>query len=227
VPARRPSGISRRLTGLRTLARRPAALAAVALLHVALVLALLTYSNERIVHVQPVAREITLRLQALPKPLPRGRIGHRVKNAPGPALPNYRGITIPDAPIIPDAPVSPALRQALFGCTDGERSDLSPTQRARCANAFAHDDSVDIRDGTTRSRAAALWERGRQRKNAPFLAPCMNPQGFSPLYTALCAAQAAVDGKYDPDAQPGYFDQPDIVHVPNGGDPPSGPPSSH
>ncbi len=223
MPAWRPFGISRRLTGLGVRLRRPAALAAVLLLHAVIVLALLAYSNERIVRVQPVLQEIVLRFQALPKPSPPRRPGRGAVQLSGPAqaLPDYRGI------VIPDAPVSPELRQSLFGCTDGERSDLSPAERARCANAFARDDSVDIHDGTTRSRAAALWERGRQHKDAPLLLPCMSPQGFSPLYTALCAAQTAVDGKYDPDDKPGYFDQQTTVHVANGGDPPNSPPSSH
>jgi len=224
MPAWRPSGISRRLS--EWVGRRPAALAAVVLLHAALVLALLIYSNEPIARVPSAAREIVLHFQALPRPplpsRPAGRGAVHPVSRPR-ALTDYRGITIPNS----DAQASPGLRQSLFGCTDGERSNLSPAARAQCANAFAYDNSVDFRDGTTRSRAAALWERGRQRKNAPFLAPCMSPQGFSPLYTALCAANAAMTGKYDPDIQPGYFDQPTVAHVANGGDPPSGPPSSH
>ncbi len=224
MPAWRPSGISRGLTAFAARLRRAAALAAVALLHVALVFVLLIYSNERTVRGLPAAREIVLRFEALPKPASPRRPAHSTVPLPGPArvLPDYRGITLPNTP------VSPGLRQSLFGCAGAERSDLSPAERARCADAFAQDDSVDIRDGTKRSRSAALWERGRQRKNGPLLLPCMLPDsapGVS-LYTVYCLAKGVTEG-FDPDNQPGYFDQPTIVHVPNGGDPPDGPPSSH
>ena len=100
--------------------------------------------------------------------------------------------------------------------------------RRRCADAFAHDDSVDIRDGTTRARDAALWERGRLRKNAPLLLPCMDPNGApNPLAVAACMARAALNGGFDPDHQPGYADTPTINHLPNNGDPPDSPTSLH
>ena len=226
MPAWRPPGISRGLSELASRLRRPAALAAVALLHVALVLVLLVYSNERNARVRSAAPEIMLHFQPLPtqnEPAPLRRAGGGAVHSPGPALPDYRGIVVPGA----NVPASPALRQSLFGCSDDERADLSPSARANCANAFARDDSVDIRDGTNRSRSAALWERRRERRNAPLLLPCMNTQapGVS-LYTIYCLAKGAVVG-FNPDDQESYADQPVIVHVPNGGDPPSSPPSSH
>jgi hypothetical protein len=74
-----------------------------------------------------------------------------------------------------------------------------------------------------RSQSAALWERGRLRKNAPLLLPCMNPQGFLPLATAACLAKGALEGSIKPDEQPSYADKPEITHLPNNGDPPDHP----
>ncbi len=188
----------------------------VALLHLALIAALMNAITNT-PPIVPAAHEIIMRF--LPRMLPEKPEAarpaeHRPAGRQAPALPDYRGITIPSAPS--EAPSLGELHRSLFGCTDGERSDLSPAERAHCANTFARDDSVDIRDGTTRSRAAALWERDRQRRNAPFLMPCMSPQGFSPLYTAYCAAKTALDGKIDPEDQLGYQDLPD--HTVNEGD---------
>jgi hypothetical protein len=84
--------------------RRPAALAAVALLHVALVFVLLVYSNERNLRIRPAAPEIMLRFQPLPtpkEPAPSRRAGGGAVRPPGSALPDYRGIVVPDANVPP------------------------------------------------------------------------------------------------------------------------------
>ena len=83
---------------------------------------------------------------------------------------------------------------------------------------------MDFRDGVNRSRSAALWERGRLRKNGPLLLPCMNPHGApNPLAVAACLAKNALDGGFKPDEQSGYADKPETFHLPNNGDPPEHP----
>lgn len=205
--------------------RRLVGLGVVAALHVAIVAALLTLSHETIVVPRAVPGELVWILppppkKELPAPVQPDRGAPRA-TAPQAPLPDYRGITIPNAPT-----TLGGLQGSLFGCANLDH--LSPEARAHCGAALAvPNDTVDFQDGTGRSRAAALWERGRQRKNAPPLLPCMNPQGFSPLATALCLAKAAADGGIKPDEQPSYADKSEAFHLPNNGDPPSSPPSSH
>ena len=135
-------------------------------------------------------------------------------------FPDYHGITIPNAPA---APSLSGLHGSLFGCADLDK--LSPEERAHCGSALAvPDNSVDIRDGTARSQQAALWERGRLRKNGPTLLPCMNTQGFFPLATAACLAKGAVVSGFKPDEQPSYGDEPaPVQQIPNNGHMPDHP----
>lgn len=203
--------------------RRLLSLGIVVALHIAVVAALLTLSRVQTVSPRPSGeREIIWLLT--PKPphktgnTPRSDAGH-----PEPATtdrPDYRGITIPASPF---AQAPSGLNGALFGCTNP--GALSPEERARCGAALGvPQNTVDFRDGTGRARAAALWERGRQRKNAPLLLPCMNPQAVGDILgTALCLAKTAADGDYKVDEHPGYTDKPEIRHLPNGGDPPDHP----
>lgn len=203
--------------------------AAVALLHVALVWALLITSRQTIDKPQAVAarHEIFFYFPPHPKPAPQ-RHGQPVPSATAPvtpatpALPDYRGITIPDS-----SQGTPALglNRSLFGCSPQEMANMPAAERARCANALPPDDGgVDYRDGTSRSRYAALWERGRERKNAPLLLPCMSPVGPpNPLALAACLAKGAMDGGFDPSQQPSYADTQTIAHLPNNGDPPDKP----
>jgi len=137
-------------------------------------------------------------------------------------FPDYHGITIPDAPAAP-SPSLGGLHDSLFGCADLDK--LSPEARAHCGSALAvPDNTVDFRDGTARSQQAALWERGRLRKNGPMLLPCMNPQGVpNPLAVAACLAKNAAEGGFKPDEQSSYADKPQITHLPNNGDPPDHP----
>jgi hypothetical protein len=208
--------------------RRLVSLGLVALLHVAMVAALVTLSHQKIVVPRAApSEELIWLLPPLPgKPVaPTPRTDTRpAASAPLPrpaALPDYRGITIPDA--APAAPTLGGLHSALFGCADLDK--LSPEDRVRCGSALAvPNNTVDFRDGVNRSRQAALWERGRLRKNNPLLLPCMNPHGApNPLAVAACLAQKTVEGDFKPDQDPGYADKPDITHLPNNGDPPDHP----
>lgn len=207
--------------------RRLVSLGLVVVLHVAIIAALLTLSQEKIAAPRGVPGEELIWLLPPPKkPVVAPTPGHAslpqaTVAAPRNPLPDYRGITIPDAPLA-SAPSLGGLHGALFGCADLDK--LSPEERARCGSALAvPDDTVDFRDGVGRSRSAALWEHGRQRKNAPLLLPCMNPNGFSPLGTAFCLAQSAAQGSFRVEEQPGYADPQTVIHLPNNGDPPDHP----
>ncbi len=209
--------------------RRLICLGLVAALHVALVTALATLSRVTVVAPHAVANpELIWILPPLPKtpnpPAPRAdKPAARPTALPrAVALPDYRGITIPDSP--PAVAALGGLHGALFACADLDK--LSPEDRVRCGSALAvPQNSVDIRDGVSRSQQAALWERGRLRKNGPVLLPCMNPNGApNPLAVAACLAKNAVeeDG-FKVDEQSSYIDKPVILHLPNNGDPPDHP----
>jgi len=115
------------------------------------------------------------------------------------------------------------LHAFLFDCALENLANLTPEQRAQCAGtAPKSNDSVDYADHADRSHNAARWARGLARKQQPLLLPCMSPQGFNPLGTLMCLGNGLKNG-IDVDAQPGYGDKPQEVHVPNGGDPPDGP----
>jgi hypothetical protein len=210
--------------------RRLVGVGVVAALHVAIIAALLALSHERIM--VPRAAASGELIWFLPPPPKKPVAAPPVKTeeaspratvaAPRNRLPDYRGITIPDAPPSVAAPSLGGLHGSLFGCADLDK--LSPEERVRCGSALAvPDNAVDFHDGVNRSRSAALWERGRLRKNGPLLLPCMNPQGFSPLATALCLAKTAATGELKPDEQPSYADPHTVLHLPNNGDPPDKP----
>jgi hypothetical protein len=204
---------------------RLVSLGAVAALHVAIIAALLTPSHEKVAVPRAVpSEELIWFLPPRPKkpvaaPKPAEALPEAAISAPTP-LPDYRGIMIPNG--LPAAPSLRGLHGTLFGCANLDK--LSPEERARCGSALAvPDNTVDFRDGVNRSRSAALWEHGRERKNAPLLLPCMNPNGFSPLGTALCLAKSAAEGSFKPDEQPSYADPRTVMHLPNNGDPPDHP----
>jgi hypothetical protein len=197
--------------------------AAVALLHAALVWALLIYSHSPSDKPRVAAgHEIFFYFPPHRPPHRNERPADRATTAPAipatPALLDYRGITLPESQTAP----SLSLNRSLFGCSPQEMANLSREERARCANAIPPDDSVDFRDGTSRSQSAALWERGRERKNAPLLLPCMSPNAPLSLGTVICLARGAVKG-LDLNSQPSYADTPEQFHLPNNGDPPDKP----
>ncbi|HEX4303570.1 MAG TPA: hypothetical protein VHZ78_12315 [Rhizomicrobium sp.] len=208
--------------------RRLVSLGLVAVLHVALIAALATLSRVTIIvpRAAPSEEQIWLLPPPPKKPVPPAphageRLAVPAALPRAAALPDYRDITIPDAP--PAAASLGGLHGALFGCADLDK--LSPEDRVRCGSALAvPENSVDFRDGVSRSQQAALWERGRLRKNNPLLLPCMNPNGApNPLAVAACLAKNAIAGGFKPDEQPGYADKPEIFHLPNNGDPPDHP----
>jgi hypothetical protein len=205
----------------RAMRGRLISLGIVAALHVAIIAALLTLSHERIVvpRVAPSSEVIWF----LPPP-PKKKIVPAARNTgpepgalvlpPREALPDYHGITIPPPAAVPSLG---GLHGLLFGCADLDH--LSPEERAHCGSALAvAADTVDFRDGVNRSRSAALWERGRLRKNGPLLLPCMSTQ--QTMVDVICLAKGAIAGGFKPEEQPLFADTPETVRLPNNGDPP-------
>jgi hypothetical protein len=188
--------------------------AAVLFLHLLVIAALLSATRWS-AHPAIQTKEIILHLIA-PKVQPKikAKIATR-KPIARKALPAFVPPPAFTPPAQATAPVLNGLRNQLFGCSPDQLATTTPEERAACASASLgpryDPGATDYRDHTDRSQSAALWTRDRARKNAPLLLPCMSPQGFSPLYTAMCAAKTALKGKYDPEEQMGYQDLPDQV----------------
>lgn len=199
---------------------RLAGAALVAVLHVAIVAVLLNASlAPRVVR---AARETILYLTP-PKPEPA------VQPAPPPPPAPTPIVRLPDVLLPPPAPKTPGVDlkslegfgRALLDCRPENIASLPPEDRDRCnALSLKPRDDVDFADHTNRSRDAALWARGRARKNAPVLLPCMSNRGLGVgLGTLLCLGKGVTQG-FKLDEQPSYGDAPpEQVHVPNGGDP--------
>jgi hypothetical protein len=197
---------------------RIAGAALVAALHVAIVVLLLHASFAP--HASAPARETILYLAPptppladKPAPLPK---------APAPAvrLPALHMIALPRAPGI-DPKALEGFGRALTDCRPENIANLAQEERHRCdALSLKPRDDVDFADHTDKqSHDAALWARGRARKNGPLLLPCMSNQGVGVgLGTLLCLGQGLAKG-FKPDELASYGDIPEQVHVPNAGDP--------
>jgi hypothetical protein len=117
------------------------------------------------------------------------------------------------------------LHTLLFDCRTDNLVNLTAEERSRCERAtigMTPNGSVDYTDRTYRSHDAALWARGRARKNAPLLLPCANAQSAfatASAATILCLADKALNG-LDRDSDPIYGERPQESHLPNNGDPP-------
>ena len=193
----------------------------VVLLHAALLALLLQAGFAP--RVAPQARETVL-LLAPPKPVVAGKPPAPPPQAPRPlvTVPKIQVLPMPRTPGV-DPEAIEGFGRALLDCRPENLASLPPEQRDHC-NALSlkprDDDAVDFADRTDkRSRDAALWARGRDRKNAPLLLPCMNSQGLGiSLDTPLCLLKGAVKG-FKPDEQAQYGDRTDPVHIPNNGDP--------
>jgi hypothetical protein len=125
--------------------------------------------------------------------------------------------------VLPETMTAPAMNGQsgqFFDCKADQLATATQQQRTACAAASLSPrydpNDVDFRDHTDRSKNAVQWARDRARKNAPLLLPCMSPGMFDPVYTAYCLGKTALQGKIDPESQPGYQDLPD--HVVNEGD---------
>jgi hypothetical protein len=201
-------------------AQRVTGAALVAVLHVAIVAFLLNANlMPRVVR---AAHETILYLTP---PAPK----HIDKPAPPPPAPTPL-VRLPNAlpKLLPPPPPGIDLKslqnfgRALLDCSPQNIANLAPEDRHRCdALSLKPRDDVDFADHTNRSRDAALWARGRARKNAPMLLPCANSRGLGVGFgTLLCLGKGIAQGGFKPNEQQSYGDAPpEQVHVPNGGDP--------
>ena len=173
----------------------------------------------------PVTREVVLRLVRPPPPA-----AARPEILP-PTLPSLEPL-FPVAPVPgTNNPASPTNGASLHGlyfflyeCTPENFANLTEEERARCASASLSpnpDETNTLRNLPSRSHDAAAWNRALVRKNNPPLLPCMSPQGFNPLGTAMCLGKAAAKGGFgNLDEAPGYGDAPSVVRDPSTGVPP-------
>ncbi|MBV9989983.1 MAG: hypothetical protein JOZ72_01705 [Alphaproteobacteria bacterium] len=199
-------------------APRVAGAALVAALHAAMLALLLQASfapratpqpHETIIHLTPPKPPAADR----PAPPPRAPV-------PVVRLPALRTIPLPRVPGV-DPKALESFGRALVDCRPENIASLPPEERHRCdALSLKPRDGVDFADHTDKHSAdAALWARGRMRKNGPLLLPCMNNQGLGVgLGTLLCLGKGLAKG-FKPDEQALYGDVPEQIHVPNNGDP--------
>ncbi len=191
----------------------------VAALHVAFVVLLLQAGlTPRLVR---AARETILYLTP-PKP-PATAAPAPPPSAPVPIVRLPEAVAKPAPPPLPgvDLKSLEGFGRTLLDCRPENIANLPPEDRDRCNTlSLKPRDDVDFADHTNRSRDAALWARGRARKNAPMLLPCANSRGLGVgLGTLLCLEKGITQG-FKADEQQSYGDAPpEQVHVPNGGDP--------
>jgi hypothetical protein len=215
---------------------RIASVAAVVLLHVLFVLVLL-HAISRPQPAQKSVREILLQLTPPARPKPRV-VQPPARSARKQKTPQPSALQLPSSlpawaipPAHDDRPALQSFGRTLNNCTPENLGSLSAEERAACGRsgfALGQDDQYDLHQHATRSKDAPLWARRRDRKNAPALLPCANPNApataFLSIGTLICLTKGAIDGKFDMDAAPGYADKPEVIHLPNNGDPPDKPP---
>jgi hypothetical protein len=204
--------------------RRTGGASLVLLLHLIAIAFLLRATLHAVQHIS-AAQEETIWFAPLPRAKPQAVRVIPTQTAP----PRSIHFTVPHnaitaAPIVPGIAAHGDLHALLFDCAPENLVNLSPEQRAQCLSAPGSarppSDTEVYAEHATRSNNAARWARGVARKHEPLLLPCMPPG----LATLFCLAKAAKDGKFDLDELPGYGDRPEIIHTPNGGDPPTHPP---
>jgi hypothetical protein len=217
----------------RTDARKPIAAALVLLLHVGLLTVFLQRDRWTWPERRSTAADIVFVNIAPPAPAPPRpeRENHQRERRP------VRTAAPAVAPFVVQPFAAPSTRAPndlsdlhgqLFRCAPETLADLTPEDRARCKGAAGGIGQADPNaipwpnNKYAPTKNTWRWARNVQRKNAPPLLPCASPQGISPIATALCLANAAVNG-FDVEHKPEYFDKPEQVGVPNGGDPPMTP----
>ncbi len=188
---------------VNALRQRIPALAITALFHVAVV-ALFLFSLPK---QYPLARreaETTITLLPVLPPPPvekkkRFRRGAAGSNA---ITPYFNPYTFKGAPFL--QPKMQGLQTALDACSP-EKYDMASFEiRTVCDRIGALMRNDPWHFGVTQDVTDPKhWQRELARREAPYLAPCMSSQGFSPLYTLLCVYDVLMHG-YDPEKQQRY-----------------------
>jgi hypothetical protein len=153
----------------------------------------------------PAERETVLYLWRAPPPPVRRT------SRPTIAVPRFETRRIwRSLPLVPPAQPSESQLQGvgadLFSCRPEDIGGLSLSQQTRCARV-----GLAATEPPPSPFARALhmahrgrWETALALQKAPPLAPCFTHQGFSPLATAFCLAEMAIDG-YDQDNHEKYY----------------------
>jgi hypothetical protein len=150
-------------------------------------------------------RETVLYLLRAPPPPVRPISRPRATVPLAATRPGWRNL--PAAPAPPSESELQGLGADLFSCRPEDVDGLSPDQRERCARtglAVAQPPPGRFASLQSRTRQPGRWAAELARKKAPPLAPCFSHAGFSPLATAFCVAEMAIDG-YDQDNHEKYY----------------------
>jgi hypothetical protein len=131
-----------------------------------------------------------------------------LRSRPAPSLPRRGGENsgaMPSlAPPVP-APDVTGLGQALFGCAPENVPNLTPDERAHCANGLTRPDDNAPVEPRSHVQDPARREAEMRAKNTPGRVPCTYitsarvPNGSAPLPMAnpICALNGAISG-FDP-----------------------------
>lgn len=210
-----------RLPEPRGYTQKTAAAAITVAVHVLLLAAVLMHRT----YFKPQERETVL---ILPSAMPRSPAVQTPRHMQSPhpesgRRAHNRAIVPPLPPSLSGKGQWETFHGLLFDCEPGSRDLSSAEGRARCdtvTGRMTPNGSLDYARPIDRARDAARWARAQARKAAPALLPCASPQGIGiSLGTLICLGKGAIDGGFDLDAQPGYFDKPETFHLLNNGDP--------
>ena len=186
-------------------APRAAALAIVAALHVLALFLFFLPARLPTIALDRAERETVLYLwRAPPPPVQR--------TSPTVAVPHFETRRAwRSLPVMPPAQPGESQLQGLgadlFSCRPEDIGGLPLDQQSQCARvgvAVAQPPPDKFFPLLSRSRHAGRWAVALALHKSPPLAPCFTHQGFSPLATAFCLAEMAIDG-YDQDNHEKYY----------------------
>ena len=207
---RAPHGVPQLLSvapkiSVREAAPRAAAALVVVALHVVALFLFFLPARLPGIAVDRAVHETILYLRRAPPPVQR-------TSHPTAAFPRFtRGRLLRSLPVLPPTPPSERQMQGLatdlFACRPEDIGGLSLDQQTQCFRvglaALPPTPSV-FAPLTSRSRNPRRWATALALQKAPPLAPCFSHQGISPLGTAFCIAEMAIDG-YDQDNHEKYY----------------------
>jgi hypothetical protein len=146
--------------------------------------------------------EISLSRETPPPPPKRRRRLPPAGGSAAPSLPYFNPYAYQSPPATADTTVG--IATALSAC-DPARLDLASREvRTICDRIGLALKSDPGRFGVTADVADPVhWRRELARREAPFLAPCMSPDGFDVLYTLSCLYENVFIG-YKPEHRRRY-----------------------
>ncbi len=175
--------------------KRLSALGVTALFHIAIIALILEGLPKRYETAPSKETETTITLlPVLPPPLPTKKKRIRPGSTGSNAITPYFNPYTYHAPSALTPNVQ-GLSMALAACAPEKYDMASDEIRTVCGRigALLRNDrghfgvAQDVTD-------PKHWQRELARREAPYLAPCMSSQGFSPLYTLLCVYDVLMHG---------------------------------